>query len=497
MESDDEDERRLLLSAFGAHNTPTKLTPTKKRLQTPRSGSLQSQSVTPLPSPLATYAPSSANTESTDTVERTSVSVAQPVELSQEEQAEAIILCLIQDRATGVDWDTRPHSANLSSVCHLETDEAVDILHIWYPCISTRRLSRAVERYRLKMAKEENKEMEIQITDVQPMTGTSFDSAIVVDDEIEVGFVCQKLGQSFDSAIVIESEDECNERIRNSAVDESSIEEVKTPLPARCRTPSPAVPSTVSSPKTPKNIPNISQASTPVALARPIIQHSRAYSPPSPPPTSRKQSCDDLGPQCSLSGKRKHHNLGNDIEDESRAPKLRRKDLHEITFPEESAPVLPDSLRERLELEVREKEAGKSYPSPTKTPSKYRRSSLYIDRSSPTPQQRTVKTTPTRLKRKKFIKADSRIEIPNVVLKAQRADPSDIMIPKGSSQLPRDRLLLALLEERKDKQRFLANVLGDGRSRFWAPELRGVLSVDVIKRCGVIKRGLEEGIEDE
>lgn len=519
MDSEEEWELRSLLTSFGAHNTPTKHTPAKARQRTPRSArsstsayeTSQIQLHSPLPSPLAAYATSSDKTE-TRLSDQLASTVAQPVQLSKEEQADAVVLSLIQDRATGVDWDTQPHVSNLGSVFHLEHDEAIEILQVWYPCINERRLHRAVQRHRHKMEEKENEEMDVKVIDVKSMVGTSFDSAIVLDDEQELKCANDKTGISFDSAIVISYEDETGERIqdaaangrygRSSSIDmrllltynSCSVETAEVLPPPRCRTPSPGPGlSSVAmfTPRTPTSASNIFQRPTPITLLRPLVQHSREYSQAITP---KKRPDHRLYLTGSPGEKRKYTVLENGIEVEPRASKVPRKGVHALPFLKDAAPELPKFPGEEMKSTVLEK-TGESYPSPAKTPVQYRTSFLGVDRSSPSPQQRTVKATPTKAKRTKFIKSDARIEIPDFVLKAQREDPSEILLPKGASLLPRDPMVLALLSERNDKKRFIANVFGAERRLLWAPELRGINSVDEVLRCGRYKRGLE--MEDE
>lgn len=310
MDDDEKIELQSLLLTFRAHREPGKLTPTKGSQRSPRLSRSSASaaayspghSITPLPSPLSAYAPSAAQSDDPDVSEQTAALIAQPVQLSKEEQAEAIVLSLIQDRATGVDWDCEPHASNLGSLFRLEHEEAVEMLGVWYPCINEKRLSRAVERYRCKAQKEEDEEMKVKITDVRSKIGTSFDSAILLDSGEEMGDAHYKTGQSFDSAIVVDDEDEGNGKIQNLPEEErygeslpvklsmlltnhfSSVEEVEVTLPARLRIPSPpAAPITFSSPKTPINVPANKQLLTPCTPLTSKLQHSGTYSPPTTP----------------------------------------------------------------------------------------------------------------------------------------------------------------------------------------------------------------------
>lgn len=85
---------------------------------------------------------------------------------------------------------------------------------------------------------------------------------------------------------------------------------------------------------------------------------------------------------------------------------------------------------------------------------------------------------------------DFRIEIPDSQWKGQREERNKILKLAGSSQLSRDPLVLALVSERGNTSSYLANILGDGRNHLLAREIRGILCVDVVKRCGEIRLGL-------
>ncbi|KAJ8071686.1 hypothetical protein OCU04_002004 [Sclerotinia nivalis] len=67
-------------------------------------------------------------------------------------------------------------------------------------------------------------------------------------------------------------------------------------------------------------------------------------------------------------------------------------------------------------------------------------------------------------------------------------------ILRPQSFLPRDPQLLALMEMQKNGG-FVSNIMGEGRSIGWAPELRGMLSLDAARRTGE-KRKRDSGIAD-
>jgi len=98
-----------------------------------------------------------------------------------------------------------------------------------------------------------------------------------------------------------------------------------------------------------------------------------------------------------------------------------------------------------------------------------------------------------RVKRRKVIQMDSQLELSTAVIKQQQLDHSKIT--KEPAFLPRDPLLLQLLNMQKNGG-FVSNIFGDGRSMGWAPELRGVLSVDLIRSSGDLKRKRDSGVAD-
>jgi cohesin complex subunit SCC1 len=98
-----------------------------------------------------------------------------------------------------------------------------------------------------------------------------------------------------------------------------------------------------------------------------------------------------------------------------------------------------------------------------------------------------------RVKRRKVIQMDSQLEISSATIKQQQLDHS--RITKEPQFLPRDPLLLQLLQMQKNGG-FVSSIFSDGRSMGWAPELRGVLSVDVIRSSGDLKRKRDSGVAD-
>ena len=102
-----------------------------------------------------------------------------------------------------------------------------------------------------------------------------------------------------------------------------------------------------------------------------------------------------------------------------------------------------------------------------------------------------------RAKRRRVIGADAETMISSHQLREQQNNRDKIL--KSASFLPRDPLLMALLNMQKSGG-FVSSILGDGRSQGWAPELRGILSLEVISRpsqkrkrdCANIEASAEE-----
>lgn len=97
-----------------------------------------------------------------------------------------------------------------------------------------------------------------------------------------------------------------------------------------------------------------------------------------------------------------------------------------------------------------------------------------------------------RVKRRKVIRMDNETEIHNSQIKKMQEDRS--AITKAPTFLPRDPLLLQLMEMQRNGS-FISNLM-DGQMRGWAPELRGILSLEVVRKAGDKKRKRDSGIAD-
>jgi len=90
-----------------------------------------------------------------------------------------------------------------------------------------------------------------------------------------------------------------------------------------------------------------------------------------------------------------------------------------------------------------------------------------------------------RAKRRKVMVIDSASEMRDTQVREQQQDHTKTL---GHPQfLPRDPVLLALMQMQKSGA-FISSILGDGMQRGWAPELRGVLSMEIVRRTGDAKR---------
>ena len=88
------------------------------------------------------------------------------------------------------------------------------------------------------------------------------------------------------------------------------------------------------------------------------------------------------------------------------------------------------------------------------------------------------------------MKHDHETQLHNSQIKLQQEDRSGITKPP--TFLPRDPLMLQLMELQREG-RFVSSLMGEGRLEGWAPELRGILSLEVVRRAGERKRKWDFG----
>jgi len=98
-----------------------------------------------------------------------------------------------------------------------------------------------------------------------------------------------------------------------------------------------------------------------------------------------------------------------------------------------------------------------------------------------------------RVKRRKIMFPDNVTQLPPSQMKRQQEDTS--AITKAPTFLSHDPIMLQLMEMQRNGS-FVSNLMGDGRMAGWAPELRGILSLEVVHRAGEKKRKRDSGIAD-
>ena len=97
-------------------------------------------------------------------------------------------------------------------------------------------------------------------------------------------------------------------------------------------------------------------------------------------------------------------------------------------------------------------------------------------------------------KRRKLLPMDAETMLHSSHIKELQKDRSSILKPV--SFLPKDPLLLTLMNMQQTGG-FVSGIMGDGRAKGWAPELRGILSIEVIRKSSNLKRKREVGATDE
>ncbi|KID90144.1 double-strand-break repair protein rad21 [Metarhizium guizhouense ARSEF 977] len=104
-----------------------------------------------------------------------------------------------------------------------------------------------------------------------------------------------------------------------------------------------------------------------------------------------------------------------------------------------------------------------------------------------------VRRPAQRAKKQKIMMPDEEIALSSSHIKQQQADRQNIIKP--ASFLPRDPFLLALMDMQKTGG-FVSSIMTEGRSSAWAPELRGMLSLDAVRGMSELKRKRDSGIAD-
>ena len=96
-----------------------------------------------------------------------------------------------------------------------------------------------------------------------------------------------------------------------------------------------------------------------------------------------------------------------------------------------------------------------------------------------------------RAKRRKVLQPDVQTELRAAEIRALQQDRSKILKP--AQFLSRDPVLLALMQMQREGN-FVSNILGDGMQRGLAPELRGVLPLELVRQGAERKRKRDAGL---
>jgi cohesin complex subunit SCC1 len=180
--------------------------------------------------------------------------------------------------------------------------------------------------------------------------------------------------------------------------------------------------------------------------------------------------------------------LGLDIGDDTEIVPIRRDD-------EDDMDIMPD-FPHRAENGAYIRRGARESLSPLSDlrPSEERDLEQTIGDSVFAPQAEDGAMRPQRPhKKRKFIQMDSTLELGNSQIRDQQEDRSRTMKP--SNFIPRDPMLLALLSMQRSGG-FVSSILGDGRTFGWAPELKDVLSVAIVRKSGELKRKRDSGVAD-
>ncbi|KAF2031083.1 hypothetical protein EK21DRAFT_100017 [Setomelanomma holmii] len=184
--------------------------------------------------------------------------------------------------------------------------------------------------------------------------------------------------------------------------------------------------------------------------------------------------------------------LGEDLTELPPAPELTLGDDIDITMggtemDEPAAPSLAGDLPERP--------AGEESPLSEMDEQEATRLAQEVAEQNTTtfePEQEEESVHQARAKRRRVIGQDAETMLSTATLREQQQNRDKILKP--SSFLPRDPLLMALMNMQRTGG-FVSSILGDGRAQGWAPELRGILSLEVVSRPSQ-KRKRDSGVAD-
>ncbi|KAK4251208.1 Rec8 like protein-domain-containing protein [Corynascus novoguineensis] len=161
------------------------------------------------------------------------------------------------------------------------------------------------------------------------------------------------------------------------------------------------------------------------------------------------------------------------VGDESAMPGAARPDMARARISESPLSDIDENFAKEVELEY----------------SRHMGSDMYEPGEDATAS--TIRA-PQRQKKKKLLQPDDQTMLSNAQIKEQQAKRDNILKPQ--SFLTHDPYIVGLMDLHKNGG-FVNNILFEGRSDSWAPELRGLLSLSSI-RPNELKRKRDSGVAD-
>lgn len=107
--------------------------------------------------------------------------------------------------------------------------------------------------------------------------------------------------------------------------------------------------------------------------------------------------------------------------------------------------------------------------------------------------QPIVRKPAQKAKKQRILQPDEQTMLTSGQIKAQQNERENILKPQ--SFLPRDPYVLSLMGMQKNGS-FIFNIMREDRNSSWAPELRGLLSLEAISRRPELKRKRDSGVAD-
>jgi cohesin complex subunit SCC1 len=162
-----------------------------------------------------------------------------------------------------------------------------------------------------------------------------------------------------------------------------------------------------------------------------------------------------------------------DVGDESAMPGAARPDMARARISESPLSDIDEDFAKEVEMEY----------------SRHMNTDMYEPGDDPTAA--TIQA-PQRQKKKKLLQPDDQTMLSNAQIKEQQSKRDNILKPQ--SFLTHDPYIVGLMDLHKNGG-FVNNILFEGRSEGWAPELKGLLSLSSIRPTD-LKRKRDSGVAD-